>query len=203
MSDINIYTLIDCVDVINEFKNTFYLVEQTNLRNLYKNIIFGKFVGKDDFGNKYYVNKKDERWVIYSDHVENTKITSDWFLWMHHTIDKIPSESEKKYKWQKKHKENKTGSNEAYKPIKIKRALNSKDMSLGNNLIISIFIFSFCINVITHAEEKILSSPLINLEKLKPSFEEEDPSKIDLTKDEIFEKKIRLEKMESSLRLNL
>ena len=32
-------------------------------------------------------------------------------------------------------------SNEAYKPIKIKRALNSKDMSLGNNLIISIFIF--------------------------------------------------------------
>ena len=76
-------------------------------------------------------------------------------------------------------------------------------MSLGNNLIISIFIFSFCINVITHAEEKILSSPLINLEKLKPSFEEEDPSKIDLTKDEIFEKKIRLEKWNQVLRLNL
>ena len=72
---------------------------------------------------------------------------------------------------------------------KLKRALNSKDMNLGNNLIISIFIISFCINPITHAEEKILSSPLINLEKLKPSFEEEDPSKIDLTKDEIFEKK--------------
>ena len=61
-----------------------------------KTLFFGKFVGKDDFGNKYYVNKKDERWVIYSDHAEKlTKITSDWFLWMHHTIDKIPSESEK------------------------------------------------------------------------------------------------------------
>ena len=91
-----------------------------------KTLFFGKFVGKDDFGNKYYVNKKDERWVIYSDHAEATKITSDWFLWMQHTIDKIPRESEKKYKWQKKHKENKTGSNEAYKPIKIKKSLKLK-----------------------------------------------------------------------------
>ena len=47
-------------------------------------------VGKDDFGNKYYKNKNDERWVIYSSDIEATKITSDWYLWMHHTIDKIP-----------------------------------------------------------------------------------------------------------------
>ena len=33
--------------------------------------------------------KKNERWVIYSN-VEATKITSEWYLWMHHTIDKIP-----------------------------------------------------------------------------------------------------------------
>ena len=24
-----------------------------------------------------------------------TKITSDWYLWMHHTIDKIPNETDK------------------------------------------------------------------------------------------------------------
>ena len=32
-----------------------------------KTLFFGKFVGKDDLENKYYVNKKDERWVITSD----------------------------------------------------------------------------------------------------------------------------------------
>ena len=86
-----------------------------------KTLFFGKYMGKDEFGNKYYKNKQDERWVIYSSNIEATKITSDWFMWMHHTIDKIPNNSEKKYLWQKKHLENKTGFKDAYKPIKIKK----------------------------------------------------------------------------------
>ena len=84
-------------------------------------LFFGKFVGKDEFGNKYYKNKHDERWVIYSSNIEATKITSDWFMWMHHTIDKIPDNNEKKYSWQKNHSENKTGSKDSHKPIKIKK----------------------------------------------------------------------------------
>ena len=60
-----------------------------------KTLFFGKYVGKDDFGNKYYKNKQDERWVIYSSNIEATKITSNWFLWMHHTIDKIPNNNNK------------------------------------------------------------------------------------------------------------
>ena len=87
-----------------------------------KTLFSGKLVGKDELGNKYYKNKNDERWVIYSNNVEATKITSDWFMWIHHTIDKIPSSDEKKYVWQKKHQENKTGSENAYKPIKIKKS---------------------------------------------------------------------------------
>ena len=86
-----------------------------------KTLFFGKYMGKDEFGNKYYKNKQDERWVIYSSNIEATKITSDWFMWMHHTIDKIPNNNEKKYLWQKKHLENKTGFKDAYKPIKIKK----------------------------------------------------------------------------------
>ena len=86
-----------------------------------KTLFFGKFVGKDEFGNKYYKNKHNERWVIYSNNVEATKITSEWFMWMHHTIDNIPNNNEKKYNWQKKHLENKTGFKDAYKPIKIKK----------------------------------------------------------------------------------
>ena len=84
-------------------------------------LFFGKFVGKDEFGNRYYKNKNDKRWVIYSSNIEATKITSDWFLWMHHTIDKIPTNNEKKYNWQKKHLENRTGTKHSYKPIKFKK----------------------------------------------------------------------------------
>ena len=87
-----------------------------------KTLFFGTYVGKDEFGNKYYKSKINERWVIYSSNIEATKITSDWYLWIHHTVDKIPEEkSQKKYIWQKKHLENQTGSKNSFKPIKIKK----------------------------------------------------------------------------------
>ena len=87
-----------------------------------KTLFTGKYVGKDKLGNRYYKNKKDERWVIYSNNIEATKITSDWYLWMHHTIDKIPNQpEEKKFAWQKEHKENKTGTPEKYVPVKINK----------------------------------------------------------------------------------
>ena len=39
-----------------------------------KTLFTGRYVGKDKFGNKYYKNKNDERWVIYSKEIEATKI---------------------------------------------------------------------------------------------------------------------------------
>ena len=86
-----------------------------------KTLFFGKFVGSDNFGNKYYKSAKDERWVVYANNIEATKITSDWYLWMHHTIDKIPNNTEVKHQWQKKHLENQSGTNNSYKPVKIKK----------------------------------------------------------------------------------
>ena len=86
-----------------------------------KTLFYGKYVGKDEFDNKYYKSKKNERWVIYDKNIEATKITSDWYLWMHHTIDKIPDIKDKKYSWQKSHLENQTGSKNSHKPIKIKK----------------------------------------------------------------------------------
>ncbi len=83
---------------------------------------FGKLVGKDEFGNKYYKNNKGKRWVIYNGEVNASKITSDWFSWIHHTTNTIPSEkNQKKYSWQKPHIENKTGTGESYKPNKISK----------------------------------------------------------------------------------
>ena len=65
-------------------------------------------------------NKKDNRWVVYKGEINASKITSDWFSWMHHTTDKIPSnKKENKFFWQKPHKDNKTGSQKAYRPNKI------------------------------------------------------------------------------------
>ena len=86
-----------------------------------KTLFRGIYVGKDEYGNKYYKNKKNERWVIYSKNIEATKITSDWFLWIHHTIDRTPDKQDKKYSWQKKHLENQTGTNNSFKPVKIKK----------------------------------------------------------------------------------
>ena len=40
---------------------------------------------------------------------------------MHHTIDKVPNLKENKYSWQKKHLENQTGTNNSYKPVKIRK----------------------------------------------------------------------------------
>ena len=54
--------------------------------------------------------------------IEATKISSEWYLWMHHTIDKIPTEYDnKKFPWQKEHTENKTGTEERHKPIKLNK----------------------------------------------------------------------------------
>ena len=88
---------------------------------LIKTFLFGKFVGSDEYGNKYYKSKSNERWVVYSDNVEATKITSDWYLWIHHTIDKIPNQKENKYNWQKNHLENQTGTINSFKPVKIQK----------------------------------------------------------------------------------
>jgi len=87
-----------------------------------KTLFFGKYVGSDEYKNKYYQSKNNERWVIYNNNIEATKITSDWYLWMHHTIDKIPdNKKDNRYIWQKKHLENQTGSNNSFKPIKIRK----------------------------------------------------------------------------------
>ena len=86
-----------------------------------KTLFFGKCVGSDEYGNKYYMNKKNERWVIYSKNIEATKITSDWYLWIHHTTDKIPDDKIKKYSWQKKHQENQTGTSNSFRPVKIRK----------------------------------------------------------------------------------
>ena len=37
-----------------------------------KTLFFGKYVGSDTYGNKYYQSKKNERWVVYAKNIEAT-----------------------------------------------------------------------------------------------------------------------------------
>ena len=76
----------------------------------------GKFVGSDQFGNKYYSNSKGRRWVIYKNNVESSKIPPEWHSWIHFLTLNQPSDSSKRFSWQKKHEENLTGTKKAHKP---------------------------------------------------------------------------------------
>jgi len=90
-------------------------------------ILFGKFVGSDSFGNKYYENKKGKRWVIYSDEIDASKIPVEWYSWMHFTPNRIEKNHDlEKYEWQKPHQSNKTGTQEAYYPNNDKKIVINK-----------------------------------------------------------------------------
>ena len=88
-----------------------------NLENIWK--LFGKLVGKDSFGNKYYEDKNGKRWVIYSYEIDASNIPVEWYSWIHFTPNKIEKIHElDKYEWQKPHQSNLTGTDEAYYPNK-------------------------------------------------------------------------------------
>ncbi len=85
-------------------------------------ILFGKFVGKDEFGNKYYVyrfssvKKINKRWVLYKGIVEPSKVPDICNMWLRGAIEEFPK-IYKKYTWQKSHLPNLTGTKFALKHI--------------------------------------------------------------------------------------
>ena len=88
-----------------------------------KTILFGKFIGSDEYGNKYYENKKGKRWVIYENEIDASKIPVEWYSWIHFMPNKIENIHKlEKHDWQKPHQPNLTGTNSAYYPNK-----NNKD----------------------------------------------------------------------------
>ena len=99
------------------------------------------------FGNKYYENKKNKRWVIYNGEINASKITSDWYSWIHHKQTKSNRREIEKYSWQKPHLENKTGTKDAYRPNKISKKIKAlKNMKIGNLKNFLIFSFTFFFN---------------------------------------------------------
>lgn len=78
----------------------------------------GKQVGEDQFGNRYYVSRKDarRRWVVYKGLAEGSKTPPLWNAWLHHTIDDTPATEAPDHDWELQHVPNLTGTPHAYRP---------------------------------------------------------------------------------------
>ncbi|MCW5682296.1 MAG: NADH:ubiquinone oxidoreductase subunit NDUFA12 [Xanthobacteraceae bacterium] len=87
-------------------------------------LLYGKYVGTDEQGNRYYRSGKvdpgyqfERRWVIYNGLAEPSRIGPDWHGWLHHTVDTPPTEENYQPKsWQKPHRPNYTGTPSAWRP---------------------------------------------------------------------------------------
>ncbi len=84
----------------------------------------GKWMGTDEFGNRYYEARsgadsvgRKRRWVMYNGIAESSKVPPAWHGWLHHTLDApLADKQAKKFKWQKPHLPNLTGTQGRYLP---------------------------------------------------------------------------------------
>ena len=98
-------------------KKIFIWWNQETLGTMLRTFFSGKYVGSDEFGNKYYESKNKKRWVIYYGEIDASKISNEWYSWIHFTNNKIENNHElEKYDWQKPHRSNQTGTKNAYHP---------------------------------------------------------------------------------------
>lgn len=82
------------------------------------------FVGEDALGNKYYRAKprkgykRERRWVIYHGAPEASDVPPEWHGWLHHQTDAVPDGNSPSFRrpWQKPHRPNLTGTDQAYRP---------------------------------------------------------------------------------------
>jgi len=109
------------------FKKFFIWWNQETLGTKLKTIFFGKLVGSDSLGNKYYESKSGKRWIIYIDEIDASKIPNEWYSWIHFTNNKIENNHNlKKHDWQKPHLSNQTGTENAYYPNKNNEQVKKK-----------------------------------------------------------------------------
>ena len=82
----------------------------------------GRAVGVDEFGNRYYQERRPardrrrRRWVVYNGHDEASAVPPLWNAWLHYTVDSVPAETPTRRDWEKPHIPNLTGTPDAYRP---------------------------------------------------------------------------------------
>lgn len=97
--------------------------DMNKLATLIYTFFNGIYLGSDKNGNKYYQSKKNNRtfgrkhrWVVYKGLSEPTKVSSEWYGWLHYQTDAIPLDTDKQYSWEKPALPNLTGTKYAYYP---------------------------------------------------------------------------------------
>ena len=80
-------------------------------------------VGSDQFGNRYYEERRarfgklPRRYVRYNGIAEASKVPPDWHGWLHYTeLSPPPEGGYEKHEWQQEHQPNVTGTANAYRP---------------------------------------------------------------------------------------
>jgi NADH:ubiquinone oxidoreductase subunit len=104
------------------FKN--FLGLQSPVTFLINLMMKGRYVGTDQFGNKYYSGKArkgythERRWVKYkSGNVEATEVPPEFHGWLHHQTDIFPKDNSGYRKaWIKPYEPNLTGTTSKYVP---------------------------------------------------------------------------------------
>lgn len=111
------------MDVFNLFRAIFTWWNGATLGTRWTIWRHGKFVAKDEFGNRYFLENtarkgmKARRWVVYNGLAEASKVPPEWNAWLHHTVQTPPSETPPKVKpWEKPYEPNWTGTPRAYVP---------------------------------------------------------------------------------------
>lgn len=86
-------------------------------------VFCGRHVGTDGAGNRYFEerrapsSRRAKRWVIYKGAPEASQVPPEWHAWLHHTVDATPVDRPPVVKpWQKPHRPNLTGTQDAYRP---------------------------------------------------------------------------------------
>ena len=89
-------------------------------------LLYGEFVGEDEFGNRYYRTRNgkvdpalgfERRWVVYRGVAEASKVPPNWHGWMHHVVDVPPTQHKTEPRpWEKPHRANPTGTPAALRP---------------------------------------------------------------------------------------
>ena len=82
--------------MLNFLKQIFTWWHRQTFGTFIYTLFMGKYIGSDEFGNKYYTDSKGKRWVIYKDIVEASKIPSEWYLWIHFLSKNKPADNKKK-----------------------------------------------------------------------------------------------------------
>ena len=82
-----------------------------------KTFFFYNYIGKDQFGNKYYEQKPrkeagvHKRIVKYNGLPEASKVPPGWHGWLHHNNNNIPNnKANQEYHWQRQHLPNLSGT---------------------------------------------------------------------------------------------